>query len=425
MSEHKKILVITPFPPTKAPEADHAYYLCEELAEAGVQVEVLTTRGSVAARHPRITVHPVMRAWSWRELPRLVWTLRRVRPAAVLLIYVGWVYNHHPMITFAPTMLRGCLSSTPFVTLFDSAYAALVGNLHTRTVRAVRKIAAAFVGDGVHYNFGTLLRDSDCVLALSQEQLQALIEFAPVVKEKSALLPIAPLFRLSSTEDGAARQRRRAQLGVAPTDFLLAYFGYLYPGKGVETLLKALQIASQQQRNLRLAVVGGVLAKMHQDDSSAWANELKKLALDLGVAEQVVWAGGFSHDDTEASLCLRAADLCVLPFDSGVQLNHSSFAAAAAHGLPIITTRVETTAQVFQHAQNVWLCPPKDPGALAEAIQTMAASPALREHLSSGALRLAEEHFSWSRAVEMILAACSTSLVARAVNDAVRPSQKL
>ena len=41
------------------------------------------------------------------------------------------------------------------------------------------------------------------------------------------------------------------------------------------------------------------------------------------------------------TLYLCAADICVLPFNVGVRLNNSSFAAAAAHGLPIVTTRGE------------------------------------------------------------------------------------
>jgi hypothetical protein len=82
-----KILVIAPFPPSEAPEADHAYYLCHHLAQAGWHVDVLTDRdNSVAADHPDVLVHPLMEDWSWRELPHLVRTVRSCRPDVALLI---------------------------------------------------------------------------------------------------------------------------------------------------------------------------------------------------------------------------------------------------------------------------------------------------------------------------------------------------
>src|SRR5262249_32630767 len=101
-----KVLVITVLPPLMAPEADHAYYLCEHLAGCGLDVHVLTAEGGAAPDHPRVTAHPVMRDWSWRDLPRLARAVRGCSPDAALLLYVYHVYNHHPMITFAPTVAK-------------------------------------------------------------------------------------------------------------------------------------------------------------------------------------------------------------------------------------------------------------------------------------------------------------------------------
>jgi glycosyltransferase involved in cell wall biosynthesis len=97
---------------------------------------------------------------------------------------------------------------------------------------------------------------------------------------------------------------------------------------------------------------------------------------------------------------LHAADACVLPFDEGVTLSRSSLAAAATHRLPIITTKGERLATPFLERQNVLLCPPKDPESLAAAIESVIQNLALRQRLSEGATQLANECFSWEKALD-------------------------
>lgn len=94
----------------------------------------------------------------------------------------------------------------------------------------------------------------------------------------------------------------------------------------------------------------------------------------------------------------------MLPFDYGVSMNNSRFAAAAAHALPIISTRGPILESPFVHGDNVLLCPPRDPDALAGAIESLMHEPGLRERLAAGALAMPREWFSWDRAIERTLA---------------------
>ena len=104
---------------------------------------------------------------------------------------------------------------------------------------------------------------------------------------------------------------------------------------------------------------------------------------------------------------LCSADVCVLPFEEGVQLNNSSFVAAAAHGLPIITTRGAMVEAPFMHQKNAFLCPPQKPEVMAAAIETLMDQPDLRQHLRVGALQLVQKWFSWDRAIERMIATFS------------------
>jgi hypothetical protein len=117
-----RLLVISAaFPPFRAGESDHALHLCRRLADRGLDVHLLTTKRSVHTAHLAFKVYPLMRDWSWLDLPRLLNFLKSCSPDAVLLMYIGWIYNDHPMITFAPTISRALLPGVRFVTQFENA----------------------------------------------------------------------------------------------------------------------------------------------------------------------------------------------------------------------------------------------------------------------------------------------------------------
>jgi glycosyltransferase involved in cell wall biosynthesis len=59
----------------------------------------------------------------------------------------------------------------------------------------------------------------------------------------------------------------------------------------------------------------------------------------------------------------------------------------------------------FTAQENVLLCPPKDPKALAAAIDSLISRPELRQRLRTGALELAHEWLSWDKAVKRTIAA--------------------
>jgi glycosyltransferase involved in cell wall biosynthesis len=394
-----KLLVISSaFPPMQAGEATNAFHLCEHLAAQNVDVHVLTGRQNNTTRDPRITVHPIMRTWSWSELPRLARFLTRCAPDAVLLFYIHFVYNDHPMITFAPTLCRRLLPSVPFVTRFENPIGIPPRRRSLRN-RLIRRAVMQWAGNNrVDYMFGTLLRDSHSVIALAERHRRALVNLSADVSRKSVLIPPPPNMRICPEENGNAYLRGRRRLRVPAESFLLAYLGYIYPNKGIETLLSAMQMVSAERNNVRLILLGGTITA--QPDHLAYADAVRALGRRLGIEDRLTWIGEYRSDTDEASLCLRAADACVLPFDIGVQLNNSSFSSAAAHGLPIITTRGDTLESPFVHRENVLLCPPKSPQAMAESITLLMDNPDLRQRLALGALKLAQEWFSWESATE-------------------------
>ncbi|MEX0829694.1 MAG: FkbM family methyltransferase, partial [Nitrospirales bacterium] len=124
----------------------------------------------------------------------------------------------------------------------------------------------------------------------------------------------------------------------------------------------------------------------------AYFQLVRQLPETLGIADRVIWTGHFNWDSDIGSRYLYAGDACILPFDYGVTLNNSSLAAASTHGLPVIGTQLPVGREdALEHGRNIYLCKPKDPEVLAEAIELISENPEIRERLRVGILGLACE----------------------------------
>jgi len=318
-------------------------------------------------------------------------------------MYIGLMYKFHPMITFVPTISKKVLPHVPFVTRYESAFVGADPAKTSLVSRAFRKIVVQWAGGAdVAYSSGTLLRDSDQVIVLCERHRAMLIEEWPKVSGKTVLIPPPPNIRICTDGEMAARNDGRDKLGVDRSDFLIAFLGYIYPIKGVETLLHAFQMVSRQRSNVRLLFIGGK-CDLDVEGGSSYMEQIQDLARRLGVADKTTWTGAFKSEDEEASRYLQAADACVLPFLEGVQLNNSSFSSMATHGLPIITTQGPVLDKQFIHNENVLLCPPRDHEALAKAIMLLMDNPELCKRLRIGARKLAQEWFSWEKAIDRTL----------------------
>jgi len=399
-----KVLVISAaYPPLHAGEATNSLFLCRYLADRKLDVHVLTSQENVGTGDSGISVHPIMRHWSWLEIPRFRAFLKICAPDAILLMYLGLMYHYHPMVTFTPTIAKRLFPRVPFVSRFENVALSADPARMSWVSRAFRKLAVQqWAGrNEVSYSFGTLLRDSDQIIALCKRHRTCLLDENPGVGPKTELIPPPPNMRICKGGD-EARQRQREKLGVRSDDFVIAFLGYIYPAKGVETLLRAFQIVMSRKIHVKLLFIGGKFGvdSVDSDGKGSYVEQMYTLSKQLGLEPNTIWTGAFKAEDEEGSLNLQAADVGVFTFVKGVQLNNSSFSSMAAHGLPMIATRGPWLDEPFVHQENVLLCEPNDPFALAQSILLVMESSGLRERLRKGALKLASEWFSWDRATD-------------------------
>ena len=195
-------------------------------------------------------------------------------------------------------------------------------------------------------------------------------------------------------------------MGIEPDAFVFIYFGYVYPGKGVETLIRAFALVACQWPLARLLIVGGGLgASFDKPSRASYVEDLRRMTQTLGIAKNIVWTEPYPADSDLASLYLRAADACVLPFDMGIAIHRSSVAVAVTHRLPLISTRGADLEAPLVDGENILLCPPCDHEALADSMQRLMTHSELKRRLEDGALALARTTFSWRHAIDKTIQA--------------------
>ncbi len=247
-----KILVITAtFPPMTSGGADYAFRLCEQLSSRGLDMHVLTSKQAIAINTANLHSYPIMDTWSWSELPRLLQTIQQVKPDVINLHFGGILYNDHPMIGFSATFAKWILPKVRFVMLIEAA-SGLRPYLCSLPVRTLHKLVVALTkGFRVDYNYGTLLRDSDSIIVLSDSHRLELARYDSTVLTRSYLLPVPPLIKIVDNTK-ALREKGRKKLGIGSDQLLITYLGYLYPGKGLETLFKHSKLSIKKNRLLIL-----------------------------------------------------------------------------------------------------------------------------------------------------------------------------
>jgi glycosyltransferase involved in cell wall biosynthesis len=67
---------------------------------------------------------------------------------------------------------------------------------------------------------------------------------------------------------------------------------------------------------------------------------------------------------------------------------------AAASGRPLVASDIPGCRAVIHHGENGLLVPVNDPAALADALETLARRPQLRERMGKAGRRLVEDHFT-------------------------------
>ncbi len=354
-------VLTTAFPPFACAESDFVFQLCEGLSWRGVSVRAITSQAAPApsARFPVTTRTGVGALAELLSYPL----------DGVLVPYQPWLFRGRTSLLHAVRALKWAKPNVARTLLIFNPDALVAANVST---------LALFTR----------------IVLLSERHASVVAQKFPDLKDRTAVVPpfsLVPGENLKSAEYG----------GDEPFRWLA--LGFLYPGKGIETLLKAFARLDPETSNARLTFVGGELPPGNQRWNSfgAW---LKLLAESLGVANAVEWSGGYASPYEFPRGVVERSHAAVVPYDVGLGINNSGLATLTQVRLPVLSTRGPFLDSALKSGENCWLVRPKKPKELALAMRRFQTDAALREKLCQGSGELARRTFDrnalfddWSR----------------------------
>jgi len=196
---------------------------------------------------------------------------------------------------------------------------------------------------------------------------------------------------ITAVESAPPANIRRA-LGLPDDVPALCHVGRLAAVKGQRELLEAVAALRARGSQLHAVFVGGDL-----ESGGAYTAELDRRARDLGIAD-VVHFLGFRAD---AAAIVRELDVLVLP--SLVEGLPLVVLEAMALGRPVVATAVGGTPEAVDDGRTGLLVPPRDVGALADAVATLIDDPDLRGRLGRAGRARVAERFDAERADRRVL----------------------
>jgi glycosyltransferase involved in cell wall biosynthesis len=256
----------------------------------------------------------------------------------------------------------------------SNVWAAVLGRLLRVPVIVAHEHTWSFEGQPLRklVDRTIVARGSDVVIAVSEADRRRMIELVGMPANRVVLIPNG--IPTPPPDDGAAI---RAELGFGEDVPILALTAVLRDQKAIDVMLKAMAHLRTTQPLAQLLIVG-----------SGDQTRLRAEASRLGVADAVTFMGSRA----DVSKILAASDVGVLSSDfEGMPLAVLEYMAAS---LPVVATDVGGVPQIVDHGRSGLLVAPRDPAALAGAIETVLSDRALASSMGKAGHARQQREFS-------------------------------
>ena len=351
------------YPPMQGGVGAFTHILAGEMVAQGNEVLVYTRKGATST-NLRIHLTPVVGNWGIGAVMGAARWAQDYQLDVVNVQYQTAAYGMSPIIHWLPDALR----PIPVITTFhDLRYPYLFPKAGRLRDWIVARLAKASTGVIVTNHV-----DGQCL-----------------THPRGLLIPIGSNI---PRRENVNKQAYRAQAGALPDDFLIVFFGLINRSKGLDTLLESLARLRDEGVPAHLAMVGGGAGS--SDPTNV------EIMREIDAQIQRLYLASLIHktgyvDDATVSGYLRAADVVALPFADGASYRRGSLMAALEHGCATVTTTPQVEISAFRDGANLYLVPPSDAAALANALRHLYASPDDRARLRGGALELGKR-FNWA-----------------------------
>ena len=378
------------YQPTRCGVAHYTDCLRTSLQRLGVPSLVLTTHAAAQTFDTPEVVGGVD-TWQLTALWSLVRSLHSTPTDILHIQHAAGTYGFERAIFLLPLLLRATGWHKPIVTTIHE-----YGWWEWQPQWLPANLLEWLKQWGQQHNWwdredGFLLTGSDAIITTNLDAEKTLRERLPEFNNRIHHLAIAPNIDVMPIDRTIARQALRQRCQWSEDAEIIAFFGFLHPVKGLETLLSAFTQVIAAKPHAQLLLIGGVesLALVGKEAATYWQSLHTRVAT-LGLAGSVDFTGYVSAET--ASRYLTGVDIGVLPFHHGVTLKSGSLLALLAHGLPIVATCSERPDRTLDACLQ--FVSPRDADGLAIGLIDLLNDRAQRQQLSKAGCAVAQA-FAW------------------------------
>ena len=235
------------------------------------------------------------------------------------------------------------------------------------------------------------LRSADAVISVSTRMKKKIIELG-IDPNKVYIIPNGvdlKLFRPPSKQDIEDIIKVRKLFGINDDEFLIVKTRHLHPVYGLHYLIYAMKMVTQRVKNVKLIITG----------EGPLRDTLLELARKLEVDKYVRFVGTVPR--ILMPKLMQASSIYVnTSLSEGCPV---SLIEAAASGVPIVSFDVGGVSDIVVDGFNGFLCPPRNPKAIADRILYLLENPSEIKRMGLNGRRLAEEKFDMEKKVTEII----------------------
>ncbi|KAK4336613.1 hypothetical protein RND71_043952 [Anisodus tanguticus] len=185
------------------------------------------------------------------------------------------------------------------------------------------------------------------------------------------------------------RKEARELLNFKESDKIVLYVGRFDYRKGIETLVRAVNISKfRNDPNLKL-IIGGGWTEGGSDGNER--ERIGKIVTECNLDNITIFTGQLGPSNLH--LYYAAADCCVVPS------HYEPFGLvpieAMASGTPVVASEVGGLKYTIVNEKTGFLCPPKNNEAFANAIDKILSSIELRDNLAKYGVERMCKMFKW------------------------------
>jgi glycosyltransferase involved in cell wall biosynthesis len=201
---------------------------------------------------------------------------------------------------------------------------------------------------------------------------------------------------------------------------VLLTFGLLSPNKGIEIVIKALPAILERHPNVVYHISGVTHPHVKRREGEKYREELQALAVENGVADQVIFNNRFVSAE-ELVEYVGAADIYVTPYRQEAQVVSGTLAIALGAGKAIISTPYWHARELLSDGRGI-LVPFDDPAAISEATNRLLENDKERHAMRKRAFLYSRSKI-WPEAARAYMTSFQRARVERTLRPRATPKE--